>query len=208
MSEKRSSNSPLNVIGTLVGVASGWTFSQYCGSSVWIPGATCLLLLLLFGKTPFKPKHFAGAIATTAGHLVWFLVGALISHNWAATGLDIAALLVGVVWLWMRPGLGSVGYLAGIQLLSLALNGASLASASFGSSAHRALSASGSHGPCYFPNPSSDLPRGGLSADEKERAEQDTTANGPSAHDSPLSFTERRASQERRVKDNVPYLAQ
>jgi hypothetical protein len=141
MSEPRPSNNPLHFVGTILGAASGWLFSWYCGASIWIPGASAVLLMVLFAKSPLKPKHFAGAIAATAGHLAWFLAGAFLSQNWIATGLDIAALAIGIVWIWLRPGLGSVAFLGVIQLLSLALNAVALTEASFGSLEHRALTA-------------------------------------------------------------------
>lgn len=127
------------MIGGLVGAAGGWTFSEYCGSSIWIPGAVCVLLLLLFAKTSFKPKYFAGSIAIISGHVVWFAVAAVISKSVAAVGLDILFLSAGIIWLWLRPGLGAAIYLATIQLLSLSLNVYSLSGVAFGSTDHRAL---------------------------------------------------------------------
>lgn len=139
MPGKKSSIGPLQIAVQILSGIGGWTFSQYCGLSIWIPGGVCLLLLLLFSKTAFRPKFFVGAIAATGGHLVWFLVATVISGSWTATGLDLVVLLIGIVWLWLRPGLSSVLFLGIFQLLALIVNGVSLSAASFGSEAHRAL---------------------------------------------------------------------
>jgi hypothetical protein len=96
---------------------------------------------MLFAKTAVRPRFFVGAIATTAGHLAWFLVGALIARNWTATGLDILLLAAGIAWLWLKPGFGSFLFLSVVQLLSLALNLVSILGVPFGSAEHRALSA-------------------------------------------------------------------
>jgi hypothetical protein len=139
MPDKPKSSSPLGIAGGIVGAAGGWAFSEYCGSSIWIPGAVCVALLLLFAKTSLKPTRFAGAIAITGGHVVWFAVGAAVSKTVAAVGLDIVFLTAGIIWLWLRPGLGASIYLGIIQALSLALNLFSLSGVAFGSTTHRAL---------------------------------------------------------------------
>ena len=73
----------------IVGAIGGWSLSQYCGASVWIPGVAIILFLVLFTKSPIRPKYFAGAIATTAAHVTWFIVGSAIAGAWSATALDI-----------------------------------------------------------------------------------------------------------------------
>jgi hypothetical protein len=141
MSETKLSRSPLGSAGGIIGAAGGWIFSQYCGASMWIPGATCVLLLVLFTKTRFKPKWFMGAIAVTGGHIVWFSVGAYFGAGFLGVGLDILFLTAGVAWLCIRPGLAAAIYLGVIQSLSLLLNTISLLDAPFAGAAHRALTA-------------------------------------------------------------------
>ena len=141
MTEAPAPSNSHGLVGTIVGGVVGWTFSQYCGASVWIPGAACVGLTVLFLKTRFKPAHFAGAITATGGHVVWFLLGSLIARNWSAAGLDLLFLTSGIVWLWLRPGLVPALFLGGIQMLSVVLNGVTLAHVSFGSLEHRALTA-------------------------------------------------------------------
>jgi len=141
MTEPKKPAHPLASVGGIAGAAGGWALSQYCGASVWIPGAAAILLLLLFTKTPVRPKLFVGAIATTGAHIIWFIVGSAIIGAWAATALDIIVLLVGVIWLWLRPGLAAVVFLGLVQVASLAINVFSLTAATYGDAAHRALTA-------------------------------------------------------------------
>ena len=141
MTEPKKPARPLASVGGIAGAAGGWAFSQYCGASVWIPGAAAILLLLLFTKTPLRPKFFVGAIATTGAHIIWFVIGSVIAGAWAATALDIIALSVSVIWLWLRPGLAAVIFLGLIQLASLVINVFLLTSATYGDATHRALTA-------------------------------------------------------------------
>jgi len=141
MTEKSTSNSPLNLVGTVLGAAGGWIFSEYCGLSIWIPGAACILFLVLFAKTSLKPKYFAGAIATTSAHVAWFLIASILYNLWLAVGLDIVFLGIGVVWLWTRPGFGSALYLGIVQFLSTVFGAIVFYGAPFGSTEHRALTA-------------------------------------------------------------------
>lgn len=127
------------MVAGIAGAAGGWAISQYCGSVGWIPIAATILLLLLFTKTPVRPKFYSGAIAVTGAHIVWFVVGSVIAGVWSTTALDIMVLSVGVVWLWLRPGLAPVLYLGIVQLGSLAINVSALSSSTYGDAAHRAL---------------------------------------------------------------------
>src|SRR5258708_6144650 len=116
MPEPQKASNPLTFVGGIAGAIGGWTLSQYCGASIWIPGAAALLLLLLFTKSPLRPKRFAGAIATTGAHVIWFIAGSAIAGIWSATAGDIVALSIGIVWLWLRPSLAAVLFLGLIQL--------------------------------------------------------------------------------------------
>ncbi|MBK1884628.1 hypothetical protein JIN85_19585 [Luteolibacter pohnpeiensis] len=141
MSDPNPSRNPLTSVGGIIGAVGGWLFSQYCGASMWIPGAACVLLLVLFAKTRFKPRYFMGAIAVTGGHIAWFSIGAYLGAGFMAVGLDILFLTVGVAWLWLRPGLAAAIFLGAIQALSLLMNAIALSDASFESAGHRALTA-------------------------------------------------------------------
>ena len=141
MTEPAKMSHPLASVGGIAGAIGGWTLSQYCGASIWIPGAAISLFLLLFTKSPIRPRYFAGAIATTAAHMTWFIVGSAITGVWSATALDIIALGIGIVWLWARPGLLAVLFLGLVQAGSLAFNAYTIISVPFGSAPHRALTA-------------------------------------------------------------------
>lgn len=138
MSEAKKTN-PLTSVAGLAGAAGGWALSHYCGASIWIPGAVAILLLVIFHKTPLRPKRFAGAIATTGAHISWFVIGSAIAGIWSATLLDILLLSIAIVWLWLRPGVAAVLFLGLLQAASLVLNGYQLSVAPIGSTANRAL---------------------------------------------------------------------
>lgn len=113
--------------------------SHYAGASLWIPGAATVLLLVLFTRTPLRPKYFLGAITITGGHLVWFAVAAMIGNMWAAAALDLVVPLAGILWLWLRPGLASALFLGLVQLVGLVFNAYQLGSNPVGSLPHKAL---------------------------------------------------------------------
>jgi hypothetical protein len=139
MAEPKKPTHPLAPIGGIAGAAGGWALSHYAGPSLWIPGLATILLLLLFAKTPLRPKFFLGAITTTGGHVLWFIVASLLAHIWAAAALDIVVLSIGIVWLWLRPNLAAVLFLGLVQVGSLAYNAFLLSSAPVGSLPHKAL---------------------------------------------------------------------
>ena len=125
-------------LGGLAGAAGGWAFSDYCGACAWIPGGLAIILLVIFTKTPLRPKWFVGAIAVTGAHTVWFIIGSALSGMW---GADIIILLIGIIWLWLRPGIAAVIYLGIVQLVSLAITAPKFASTHYGDAMNRALTA-------------------------------------------------------------------
>ncbi|EDY16846.1 hypothetical protein CfE428DRAFT_5655 [Chthoniobacter flavus Ellin428] len=139
MPERTKKPNPLGSISGLVSAGCGWVLSQYCGASIWIPGAAAIVFLLLFINSPIRPKYFGGAIATTLGHITAFVLGSALTGNWSATALDIIVLTAGVVWLWLRPGLAAALFLGMVQLASLAINVYNITLVPFGSFPHRAL---------------------------------------------------------------------
>ena len=132
---------PIATVGAVVGIILGFAFSKYCGSAAWLPLFTGIVLMLLFTKTPVGPKHFILAIGATATHVIWFVVGALTLGVWGNVVLDIALLLIGVLWLWLMPGLAGTVYLGVLQLVFLGINVYMLSQATYGEEAHRALTA-------------------------------------------------------------------
>ncbi len=141
MTEEKKPAHPLASAGGIMGAIGGWSLSHYCGAAIWLPGLAAIVLLVVFTKTPVRPKYFVGAIATTGAHLIWFISGSVIAGLWAVTLPDIVLLSIGLVWLWVRPGLASALFLGVVQVVSLVINGISLSSATFGDATHRALTA-------------------------------------------------------------------
>ena len=141
MTEPKKTVHPLASVGGIAGAAGGWLLSRYCGAYIWIPGIAAILLLLLFTKTPLRPKFFVGAITVTGAHVVWFIAGSAVTGAWAATAFDVVALSLGIVWLWLQPGLAAAIYLGLVQLASLGLNVLSLSAVTYGEPTHRALTA-------------------------------------------------------------------
>lgn len=139
MTEPTKQPHPLATVTGLAGAAGGWALSSYAGLSLWIPMLATILLLLLFTKTPLRPAYFLGAIATTGGHVIWFLVAGFTVSIWAQIGLDVLILSAALLWLWLRPGLAPALFLGLVQLASLALNVVLLLDHPIGSVAHKAL---------------------------------------------------------------------
>jgi hypothetical protein len=125
----------------LVGAAGGWALSEYSGSALWLPGGSALLLVFLFSKTSFRPKYFVGAISVTGGHVAAFLVASILLRNWWVAAPDIVLLSLGIVFLWLKPGLVSALSLGVLQLASLVLNLFQILQATVGSFEHRSLTA-------------------------------------------------------------------
>lgn len=133
--------SPLITLARILAAIGGFALSRYRGPQVWLPNIVVILLGFLFIKTPVRPKAFAGVIAVTLGHLVWFAAISLVTGDWLASRADQIALFAGVLWLWVRPGLSGALFLGLVQTTSLAINAADLLSFPPGSSNHRTLTA-------------------------------------------------------------------
>jgi hypothetical protein len=141
MPETHKKPNLFSYLAAIAGSVVAYRLSQYCGSAIMVPGVALFLLWLLFAKTPLRPKFFAGAISVTGAHVIWFIVGSVVAGVRSAAALDIVVLLLGLIWLWVRPSLGAALFLGVVQLSSLVVNAISLNSVDLGSSAHRALTA-------------------------------------------------------------------
>jgi hypothetical protein len=130
---------PLAAVAGIAGAIGGFALAKYSGASLFIPGAAAILLLIIFTKSSVHPRYFRGAISIVTAHIVWFIVGALVLGTWTPVILDIVALTIGVIWLWVRPGLGPVIFVGVVEMISLAMNVVTITSVEVGSVAHRAL---------------------------------------------------------------------
>jgi hypothetical protein len=141
MTEQTKPTHPLASIGGLAGAAVGWLFARYTGASGWIPLGAAILLMIVFGRTPLKPKWFVGAIIATLAHVIWFAVAGAVGGLWAAIIADLLILLVLTVLLWVRPGLVTASLLGLVQVGSLAYNVYLIAKVQLGDPTHKALTA-------------------------------------------------------------------
>lgn len=139
MTDTTQKQNPFAAVGGIAGAVGGFALAQYSGASLLVPGAAAILLLVIFSKTGLRPRYFRGAIALAIAHVVWFVFAALWLGTWAPVVLDIVALSVGVIWLWVGPGLVAAIFVAVIEVISFGINMVSFASAEVGSAAHRGL---------------------------------------------------------------------
>lgn len=123
------------VVGAIVGIAVG----RYCGFHLLIPLALAFGLGWLLTKIPASPAAFRGAWAVQAAHALWMGIAGSLTGAWSQVGLDIIVLIIGLVWLWTRPGLGPVVLLGVYQLAAAAINLFMLFSAETASEQHKAL---------------------------------------------------------------------
>jgi len=121
------------------GFVIGWLLVAYCGLAILIPGAATIVLGALLIKIKIRPKYFLTAICLTGGHIIWFLVASAAAGNWRSATIDVGFLTVGIIFLWARPGFGSLCFLGGVQFVSLIVNISALISDPVGSLPYRAL---------------------------------------------------------------------
>jgi hypothetical protein len=137
LQQKKPARPFLAVSGLLGGV-----LGVYCGLMILIPlagGIVALLLLKHFAPPALKP--FTSAIAVIFGHMVWMLVGVMIAHMIAPVIPDLVVIVLGLLWIVLRPGLGPVIFLGIYEIICLLVNIMRIISFDFGSVGHRALTA-------------------------------------------------------------------
>lgn len=78
-------------------------------------------------------------IAVQGGHALWMALGLALLGRWDLDLLDIVILVVGIIWLMIRPGFGPVALLVLYQLAALIVNSLVFGSTAVGSSDHKAL---------------------------------------------------------------------
>lgn len=127
---------PLTIVGGIVGVAIG----AYAGINLLIPLAFTAAVWWAGRKLISGPRQpYLPALAVQTGHLLWLCLGLLYVR---AAGLDLVdpvVLIIGLVWLLLKPGLAPVLFLTVFQVLALAINGVSFSDAAIGTNPHKAL---------------------------------------------------------------------
>jgi hypothetical protein len=124
------------IVATVVGIAAG----VYSGIHLLIPLALTGLVWWVARKLlSRRPPDFVVAAAVQAGHLLWIAVGLIVIGALTVDLVDIAILLIGVVWLLARPGLVPVIVLTVYQSLALLINLFAFLNFPVGNNLHRAL---------------------------------------------------------------------
>ena len=127
---------PVAIVATVIGVAVG----AYSGTHLLIPLALTGLVWWAGRKLfPGRSPDYVAAAAVQLGHLLWITVGLIVIGALTVDLVDIAILLIGVVWLLLRPGLAPVIVLTIYQALALLINLFAFLSFPIGHNLHRAL---------------------------------------------------------------------
>jgi len=124
------------IVATVVGIAVG----VYSGTHLLIPLALTGVVWWVVRKClPDRPGVLVAAAAVQAGHLLWIAVGLIVIGRLTVDLLDIAILLIGVVWLLARPGLAPVIVLTVYQSLAILIGLFAFLGFPVGHNLHRAL---------------------------------------------------------------------
>ncbi len=124
------------IVATVIGIAAG----VYSGIHLLIPLALTGVVWWVARKLlPHRPPDFVAAAAVQAGHLLWIAIGLIVMRALTVDLVDIAILLLGVVWLLARPGLAPVIVLTVYQALAFLINLFAFLSFPVGNNLHRAL---------------------------------------------------------------------
>ena len=119
----------------------GLLFGRYTGVNLLIPLVGAAITFYALKK--FAPSHKSAwfpAISVQTGHAIWFIVGLAILGQLNANALDPIFLLIGSLWLFLRPGALAVIVLSTLQLLALVYNVYVFAGTAFGTATNGALS--------------------------------------------------------------------
>ena len=124
------------IVATVIGIAAG----AYSGIHLLIPLVLTGLAWWAARKLlPDRPSDFVAAAAVQAGHLLWIAIGLVVIGALTVDLVDIAILIVGVVWLLTKPGLAAVIVLTVYQAAALLINLAAFVAMPIGENLHRAL---------------------------------------------------------------------
>jgi hypothetical protein len=127
---------PIQIVAAVGGAVVGWAVAHYAGMYLWMMAALNGLLLIVFTKTPLRPRFFVGAITTTTSYVIGFVFVISTTHSWS-TVPDMLILIIAVAWLWFSPNLAAVAFLGVAHLVALAVHVFVLNSSVAGSSAQQ-----------------------------------------------------------------------
>jgi hypothetical protein len=128
-------------IASVVAAIGGWAVGMYAGFNLLAPLVATTVVWLAGKKLLGKPKQIMlPAFCVQAGHLAWFVVGMVISHQLLGPSLvDVVWLSIGLAWLAIRPSKAALCVLTAYQLFALPYNLLQFSHAEFGTLANKAL---------------------------------------------------------------------
>ncbi len=136
-----SSNSKKLWVDRVLAGGAGYAVSAYFGFVLILPILVAAAVIWYVGKkvAPVSNPRYLTAIVIQGAHLVWISLGTAFLGAWAANFLDIAILLIGLVWLWFRPSLWPIMLLTVFQIFALAVNMSVVVDYPFGNAGSRSL---------------------------------------------------------------------
>lgn len=133
-SKKKSS--PIMWAASILGLLAG----RYGGMYLLIPLAGAAAAFYGLKKlAPESKAHWSGAISIQVGHAIWFIVGLVAVGRLDGNALDPIVLLLGVCWLFAKPGVAPVLLLSVVQIGALAYNLHLFLDAGLGTNTNKAL---------------------------------------------------------------------
>jgi hypothetical protein len=127
-------------VGSVVGTLAGWAVGMYTGAFLLIPlVCTAVVFFVAWKFLPQDRRIVVPSLSVQVGHLLWLVIGILITRTMGANIIDVVWLLAGLIWLVKRPGRGPIWLLGIYQIISLAINVYIFAHAAVGTTAHKAL---------------------------------------------------------------------
>jgi hypothetical protein len=147
MRTKRSASASDDAVATstkvagLVAAIGGWAVGMYAGFHLLEPLVATTIVWLVGKKLFSKPKQIMlPAFCVQTGHLAWFVVGMVVSHQLLGPSLvDVVWLSIGLAWLGIRPSKAALCVLTAYQLYSLPYNLLQFSHAEFGTTTNKAL---------------------------------------------------------------------
>ena len=136
-----ASNSKKLWVDRVLAGGAGYAVSAYFGFVLILPILVAAAVIWYVGKkvAPVSNPRYLTAIVIQGAHLVWISLGTAFLGAWAANFLDIAILLIGLVWLWFRPSLWPIMLLTVFQIFALAVNMSVVVDYPFGNAGSRSL---------------------------------------------------------------------
>lgn len=126
--------------GQVIGGIAAIAVAIYSGINVLLPVVAAAAIWLIGRKVvaPSMPQYL-GAIAAQGAQLLWLFYGMAILDAWGANLVDVAIVGIGLIWLWVRPGIWPVALLTAIQLLAIGINTSAILHHPIGSAEHKSL---------------------------------------------------------------------